>query len=61
MTKHSIDLGTLQTALANARRLHTTNGKALTKAQESFARSKKTLDDAQASLEAASRSVLANG
>jgi len=61
VTKHPIDLGTLQTALQNARHQHTTNGKALTKAQEAHARSKKVLDDAQASLEAASRSVLANG
>jgi hypothetical protein len=61
MTKHPIDLGTLQSALQNARRQHTSNSRALTKAQDAHARSKKVLDDAQASLEAASRSVLSNG
>lgn len=61
MTKHPVDLGTLQTALQNARRTHTTNQKALTKAQEAHARSKKVLDDSHAALDAASRNVLANG
>jgi len=61
MTKHPIDLGTLQTTLQNARRAHGTNQKALTKAQDAAGRSKKALDDATANLEAASRSILANG
>lgn len=61
MQKHSIDLGTLQSTLANARRQHATNAKALTKAQDAAARSKKTLDDAHAALDAASRNILANG
>lgn len=61
MTKHPVDLGTLQTALANARRQHASNQKALTKAQEAHARSKKVLDDSHAALDAASRNVLANG
>lgn len=61
MTKHPIDLGTLQTALTVARRTHGTNAKALTKAQDAHSRSKKALDDATANLEAASRSILANG
>lgn len=60
-SKHPIDLGTLQTALVASRRTHLANQRALTKAQEAAARSKKALDDAQANLEAASRSVLANG
>jgi hypothetical protein len=59
--RHSIDLGTLQTTLQNARRQHSTNSKALTKAQDAAARSKKTLDDAHAALDAASRNILANG
>ncbi len=59
--RHPIDLGTLQSALAASRRTHASNQKALLKAQDAHARSKKVLDDAQASLEAASRSVLANG
>lgn len=59
--KHSIDLGTLQTALVNARRQHTLNSKAMVKAQEAHAQSKKVLDDAQAALDAGSRSVLQNG
>lgn len=59
--RHSIDLGTLQSTLQNARRQHATNAKALTKAQDSAARSKKTLDDAHAVLDAASRNILANG
>lgn len=58
---HSIDLGTLQSTLQNARRQHATNAKALTKAQDAAARSKKTLDDAHAALDAASRNILANG
>ncbi len=61
MTKHSIDLGTLQTALQTARRTHSINQRNLTKAQEASARSKKALDDAQASLDAGARSVLQNG
>lgn len=59
--RHPIDLGTLQSTLVNARRQHTTNSRALTKAQDAAARSKKTLDDAHAALDAASRNILANG
>lgn len=61
MTKHPIDLGTLQSALQNSRRQHATNAKALTKAQDAAARSKKILDDTHAALDAASRNILANG
>lgn len=61
MTKHPIDLGTLQTALQSARRTHLGNQRALTKCQEATARSKKALLDAQEALDAGSRSVLANG
>lgn len=60
-TKHPIDLGTLQTALQNARRQHSTNARALTKAQDAASRSKKVLDDTTAALDAASRNILANG
>lgn len=59
--KHSIDLGALQSALQLARRTHTANVKALTKAQEAHSRSKKVLDDTTAALDAASRNVLSNG
>lgn len=59
--RYSIDLGTLQTQLVNARRTHTLNSRALTKAQDSAARSKKVLDDTHAALDAASRNILANG
>jgi hypothetical protein len=61
MTKHSIDLGTLQTILANARRAHSSNAKALSKAQEAAKRSKLALDSATAALEDAARNILANG
>jgi hypothetical protein len=60
-SRYPIDLGTMQSALANARRTHALNSKALTKAQDAAARSKKILDDAHAALDAASRNVLANG
>lgn len=59
--RHPIDLGTLQSTLQNARRQHATNAKALCKAQDAAARSKKTLDDTHAALDAASRNILANG
>lgn len=58
---HSIDLGSLQTALVSARKAHAANAKALTKAQDAHAQSKKSLDDSHAALDAASRSILANG
>lgn len=60
-SRHSIDLGTLQSTLVNARRTHALNARALTKAQDAAARSKKVLDDAHAALDAASRNILANG
>lgn len=59
--RHPIDLGTLQSALQNARRQHQTNSRTLTKAQDAAARSKKVLDDSHAALDAASRNILANG
>lgn len=61
MTKHPIDLGTLQSALVASRRNHTSNQKALTKAQDAHSRSKKALEDAHAALDAASRNILSNG
>lgn len=61
MTKHAVDLGTLQTALTLARRTHASNAKALAKAQDAHQRSKKSLEDTTANLEAASRAILANG
>lgn len=60
-TKPSIDLGTLQTTLMNARRADSTNSKTLAKAQEASKRSKLALASAQAALDDAARNVLANG
>lgn len=60
-SKQAIDLGTLQSAFTNAKRLHTTNSKNLAKAQEAAKRSKQAFDSAQAALEDAARNVLANG
>jgi hypothetical protein len=44
-----------------ARKTHSTNAKALTKAQEAAKRSKLALENATAALEDAARNVLANG
>ncbi|MFT4115601.1 hypothetical protein [Bradyrhizobium sp.] len=61
MTRPLIDLGALQAELMSARETHQAAAKALTKAQEAHARSKRALDDATAALDASSRCVLANG
>lgn len=60
-TAHSIDLGSLQSALVAARKLHGTNSKAKEKADEAFARSKRALLAAQEALDAASKTVLNGG
>jgi hypothetical protein len=57
----SINLGTLQSTLQAARKDHSTNSKALAKAQEAAKRSKLALENATAALEEAARNVLANG
>lgn len=57
----SIDLGMLQKSLTNARSVHAANSKALIRAQEAHARSKKVLDDTHAAMDSAARNVLANG
>ena len=59
-TKPAIDLGTLQQAFVNARRMHSTNSKALAKAQEAAKRSRLALESATAALDDAARNVLAN-
>lgn len=61
MPKLSIDLGTLQQTLTNARKLHTSNARALTKAQDAAKRSRLALESATAALDDAARNVLANG
>lgn len=60
-TSPSINLGTLQATLLSARKVHSTNAKALTKAQEAAKRSKLALENATAALEDAARNVLSNG
>lgn len=58
MTKQSIDLGELQQKLVAARKLHSSNAKALEKTQGQFDRSKADLQHAEQALREASRTVL---